>query len=164
MPTATLPDLRIALTFLRLGQGWRQADLAEAAGISPKLLNDYERGRKNLTRDRLAHIIAFMGLPPEAIDSTLATLAANRASGRAPEDSSGSGSPASRQVEAAAVRFGNTMTGFARAVALAAHAGRGGYPCPPARRPPLGPPEAAHASGKAGPGQERGQIPHLGAL
>ncbi|MEO6193812.1 MAG: helix-turn-helix transcriptional regulator [Thermoanaerobaculia bacterium] len=115
MPTAALPDLRIALTFLRLGQGWRQADLAEAAGISPKLLNDYERGRKNLTRDRLAHVIAFMGLPHEAIDSTLATLAANRASGQAREDSPGSRSLASREVEAAAVRFGNAMTGFARA-------------------------------------------------
>src|SRR6476661_8469084 len=115
MPPAALPDLRIALTFLRLGQGWSQAGLGEAAGISPNLLNDYERGRKKLTRDRLAHIIAFMGLPPEAIDSTLAALAANRASGQAPEDSPGSRSPASRQVEAAAVRFGNAMTGFARA-------------------------------------------------
>ena len=115
MPPAALPDLKIVLTFLRLGQGWSQAGLGEAAGISPNLLNDYERGRKKLTRDRLAHIIAFMGLPPEAIDSTLATLAANRASGQAPEDSPGSRSLASRQIEAAAVRFGNAMTGFARA-------------------------------------------------
>jgi transcriptional regulator with XRE-family HTH domain len=64
MPTENLPDLSIALTFLRSGQGWSQADLSEATGVSPKLINDYERGRKTLTRERLEYLVAFFGLPP----------------------------------------------------------------------------------------------------
>jgi transcriptional regulator with XRE-family HTH domain len=114
MPRAPLPDLSIALTFLRSGQGWSQADLGEVSGISPNLLNDYERGRKNLTRARLIHVIAFMGLPSEAADTTLAALAANRALGRAPEDPPGSRSRASRRIEATASRIGNAMADFAR--------------------------------------------------
>ena len=65
MPREALPDLSIALTFLRSGQGWSQADLGKAAGISPKILNDYERGRKTLTRERLEYLVAFLGVPPD---------------------------------------------------------------------------------------------------
>ena len=36
MPPEPLPDLSVVLTFLRSGQGWSQADLAEASGKSPK--------------------------------------------------------------------------------------------------------------------------------
>ncbi|MFL6264293.1 MAG: helix-turn-helix domain-containing protein [Thermoanaerobaculia bacterium] len=114
MPPAALPDLSIVLTFLRLGQGWSQADLGEAAGISPNLLNEYERGRKRLTRERLEHIAAFLGLPPEAIDATLAVLAANRASARAPRDSPEGSSETARRVEVLAVRVGNAFTSIAR--------------------------------------------------
>jgi transcriptional regulator with XRE-family HTH domain/tetratricopeptide (TPR) repeat protein len=114
MPPAVLPDLSIVLTFLRLGQGWSQADLGETAGISPNLLNEYERGRKKLTRERLEHLIAYLGLPPEVIDTTLRALAANRAAARAPRDSPEDASEEARRVEAFALRFGTTMTGFAR--------------------------------------------------
>lgn len=68
------------------GQGWSQSRLAEAAGISHKLVNDYESGRKRLLRKRLEHLIAFMGLAPERIEATLAVLHGNRASSRAPGD------------------------------------------------------------------------------
>jgi len=114
MPRESLPDLSIVLTFLRGGQGWSQAELGEAAGISPKLLNDYERGRKTLHRSRLEHLIAFMGLEPERIDAALALLAANRASSRAPADSAGRSSEANRRAETVAARFGNLATSFAR--------------------------------------------------
>jgi transcriptional regulator with XRE-family HTH domain/tetratricopeptide (TPR) repeat protein len=114
MPSTAFPDLSIVLTFLRLGQGWSQADLGKAAGISPNLLNEYERGRKRLTRERLEHLIAFLGLPPEAIDATLADLAANRARARAPRDSPDSPSETAHRVEAFAIRFGAAMTGFVR--------------------------------------------------
>lgn len=114
MPRAVLPDLSIVLTFLRLGQGWSQADLGEAAGISPNLISEYERGGKTLSRERLEHLIAYMGLPPEAIDATLAALAANRAAARAPRDSPDAPAEAARRVEAFAIRFGAAMTAFAR--------------------------------------------------
>jgi transcriptional regulator with XRE-family HTH domain len=81
-----LPDLSIVLIFLREGQGWSQSRLAEAARISNKLVNDYESGRKRLHRKRLERLIAFMGLGPERIEATLATLHDNRASSRAPAD------------------------------------------------------------------------------
>jgi transcriptional regulator with XRE-family HTH domain len=114
MPPTVLPDLSIVLTFLRSGEGWSQADLGAAAGISPNLLNEYERGRKRLSRERLEHIVAYLGLPPEVIDATLATLAANRAAIRAPRDSPEAPGETARQVEALAVRFGTALTGFVR--------------------------------------------------
>ncbi|HEY2292497.1 MAG TPA: helix-turn-helix domain-containing protein [Thermoanaerobaculia bacterium] len=118
MPHAVLPDLSIVLTFLRQGQGWSQAALGEAAGISPNLISDYERGVKTLHRERLEHLIAYLGLPPEAIDATLATLAANRAAARAPRDSPDAPSQTARRVEAFALRFSAAMTSFTRATLL----------------------------------------------
>jgi tetratricopeptide (TPR) repeat protein len=109
MPREALPDLSIVLTFLRSGQGWTQADLGEAAGISVKILNDYERGRKTLTRQRLEYLAAFLGLHPEAIDAVLACLAATRASARSP-----AGSESRRQIEAVAAQVGNLMAGASR--------------------------------------------------
>jgi transcriptional regulator with XRE-family HTH domain len=116
MPRNVLPDLSIVLTFLRLSQGWSQGDLAQAAGISAKLVNEYERGRKNLTRERLEHLIAFMGLPPEAIDTTLACLAANRALGRPPRDSADPHSKTRRRIEVIVARAQKMAAGFARSV------------------------------------------------
>jgi transcriptional regulator with XRE-family HTH domain len=108
MPREALPDLSIALTFLRSGQGWSQADLGKAAGISPKILNDYERGRKTLTRERLEYLAAFLDVPPETIDATLALLAAYRAS--SPERESAT----RRRIETVAARLGNLMAATAR--------------------------------------------------
>jgi transcriptional regulator with XRE-family HTH domain len=114
MPRQTSPDLSIALLFLRLGQGWKQSELAAAAGVSPPLINVYESGRKKLTRERLEHFAALMGLPPETIDTTLTALAANRAAGRAPNGSAASPSPADRRIEAVAVQSGRMMADFVR--------------------------------------------------
>ncbi len=114
MPRTVTPDLSLVLMFLRRGQGWSQTGLGEISGISSTLLNDYERGRKTLTRPRLEHVISFMGLPPEAIDQALAALATIRSSGRTPEGSPGGGASTSRQIETLAARFGTTMTGVAR--------------------------------------------------
>lgn len=114
MPRTAPPDLSIVLSFLRLGQGWSQADLGEAACVSPNLLNDYERGRKKLTRDRLEYLVAFMGLPPETIDDTLACLESNRAASRPPGESADRFIRSRRGVQSLAVRFGKLATDFAR--------------------------------------------------
>lgn len=116
MPRTALPDLSVALAFLRLGQGWSQGELEEAAGISPKIVNEYERGRKVLTRERLEHLIAFMGLPPETLDATLACLAANRAMGRPPRDSADPLSKTRRRMEVIVARAQKLAAGFARSL------------------------------------------------
>jgi tetratricopeptide (TPR) repeat protein len=109
-----LSDLSIALTFLRSGQGWNQAQLAAAAGISLRNLNDLERGWRTLTRPKLELLIAYMGLPPAAIDETLETLARNRAMARAPQSSAGPASAAQNRVESLAVQVGKLASGFTR--------------------------------------------------
>ncbi|PYQ62700.1 MAG: hypothetical protein DMF53_12370 [Acidobacteria bacterium] len=114
MHHTVIPDLGIVLTFLRSGQGWSQAELGEAAGISPNLINEYERGRKRLSRERLEHLIAYLGLPPEVIDATLAALAANRARARAPRDSPDAPSEEAHRVEDLSIRIGTAVTGFVR--------------------------------------------------
>jgi len=116
MPRKPLPDLSVVLTFLREGQGWSQADLGRAAGTSPSLLNDYEGGRKKLTRQRLEHLISFMGLRPERIDATLTCLEANRADSRALSDPADRSAESRRHVEAVAGRAGRLATDFARSV------------------------------------------------
>src|SRR5262245_35524621 len=108
MPPEPLPDLSIVLTFLRSGQGWSQAQLSEVSGIAAKHLNDYERGWRKLTRGKLERLAAFMGLPPETIDATLACLAANRAASRAPRGAAGERTAARRRrVEVVAARGAN---------------------------------------------------------
>src|SRR4051812_8843532 len=116
MPQTALPDLNIVLTVLRLSQGWSQADLGKAAGISPKIVNEYERGRKILTRKRLEYLIAFMGLPPERIDAALDFLAANRAAGRPPWGSADPRSETLRQVEVLVARCQKAGGGVVRAI------------------------------------------------
>jgi tetratricopeptide (TPR) repeat protein len=111
-----LPDLAIVLYFLREGQGIGQAELGELAGVSPNLLNDYEKGRKTLLRERLEFLISFLNLPPETIDDTLATLHANRAAARPPQGGAGPISRARRQVEAVAAQASGMMRDFAREV------------------------------------------------
>ncbi|HEX7184161.1 MAG TPA: helix-turn-helix transcriptional regulator [Thermoanaerobaculia bacterium] len=104
-----LPDLSIVLGFLRSGQGWSQAKLGQTAGISPNLINDYEQGRKRLTRQRLEHLVSFLGVPPERIDATLVCLEGNRAASRSP------GGPG-RRIESVAGRAGKMATGFVRSL------------------------------------------------
>jgi transcriptional regulator with XRE-family HTH domain len=116
MPQTVLPDLNIALTVLRLSQGWSQADLGKAAGISPKIVNEYERGRKVLTRKRLEYLIAFMGLSAERIDAVLDFLAANRAAGRPPWDSADPRSETLRQVEVLVARCQKVGGGVVRSI------------------------------------------------
>ncbi len=116
MPPEILPDLSVVLTFLRAGQGWSQAELSRVSGIASRHINDYERGRRQLTRETLESLIVFMGLSPETIDAALACLASNRARSRTPQDSAADRSEARRRIEAVAARVGNLTAEFARSV------------------------------------------------
>jgi len=80
MPRSIPPPLSVTLTSLRTAQGWTQKDLAQAVGISKKLISFYERGRSVLSREMLERMVAAMGLGPAAIDSHLASLQSIRAS------------------------------------------------------------------------------------
>jgi len=114
---ATAPsDLGIVLHFLRTGEDWTQARLGEAAGVSPNLLNDYERGRKTLTRPRLEHLISFMGIPSERIDETLACLAGNRAAARPPAEPGDRFVEARQRIEAVSARCGRMAADFTRSL------------------------------------------------
>jgi len=115
MARQRLPDLSIVLYFLREGLGWSQTDLAKAAGTSANLLNDYEAGRKRLTRERLEHLLSFMDLQPGRIDAVLAELEASRAGSRPASGPPDRFEARRLRVEALAARFGRLATSFARA-------------------------------------------------
>jgi tetratricopeptide (TPR) repeat protein len=114
MPRQTQPDLSLVLNFLRVGQGWSQAKLSESTSISPKLINDYERGRKPLNRARLESMIASMGLPPHTVETTLACLAANRASAAVPTDASDIFEKSRRRIETVSARAARLTGEFSR--------------------------------------------------
>jgi transcriptional regulator with XRE-family HTH domain len=60
------------LRFERINRGWSETDLAVAAGFSsPSLVSEYEKGSKELSRERLEELLALMGVPAEAIDAYL---------------------------------------------------------------------------------------------
>jgi len=111
MTPATQTPLGLALGFLRSIQGWSQKDLADAAGLHPNLLSDYERGRKPLSRERLEPLVQVLGLPVETIDIALAFIDSVRAAASRP------GSPVEpeqRRIEAAALEAGRHAANFAR--------------------------------------------------
>src|SRR6266545_2065417 len=114
MAQTALPDLAIVLTFIRQGEGWGQTQLARAAGTDPKVINDYERGRKNLTRPRLEFLLQRMAVPPERIDATLSCLAGNRAASRAPAEPGDLFAESRRRVEAVSLWFGRLAEDFVR--------------------------------------------------
>ncbi len=113
MARAINADLGIVLWFLRRGQNWTQTQLGKKAHIAASLINDYEQGRKALSRTRLEHLISFMGLLPESIDATLERLEANRAGAREMAAAGGPGSTA-RRIEKVAAGVGRLATEFAR--------------------------------------------------
>src|SRR5262245_21819278 len=64
----------LALSLIRLVQGWSQKELAAASGVPRNLLSDYERGRKPLSRERLEMLVSVMGRTPEFLESVFAFL------------------------------------------------------------------------------------------
>ncbi len=102
MTNAATPDFALVLLILRRSLGWSQARLGAEAGFAANQINDYERGRRNLTRRRLEHLAGVLGLPVERIDDTLAFLDEIRALAAAAEGSNA----IQRQIEAIAKQAG----------------------------------------------------------
>lgn len=73
-PKPPAPPLNAALTVIRTLLGWPQNELAAVLGCGPSLLSDYEAGRKPLSRERLDEITAVLGVPPGAVEQTLAYI------------------------------------------------------------------------------------------
>jgi transcriptional regulator with XRE-family HTH domain len=113
-PEGPEADLGIVLYFAREGQGWTQERLARAAGISHKIVNNYERRARKLKRERLAWLLAFMGVPPERIDATLSCLAANRAAARQPQEPLAESQQRKARVEAVVSRAGRLAEDYTR--------------------------------------------------
>ena len=57
-----------ALTILRVSRGLSRIQLAEAAGVTPVSLGQYERGHCRPREGALSRILEALDLPPEAID------------------------------------------------------------------------------------------------
>jgi tetratricopeptide (TPR) repeat protein len=110
MPRTIPPPLSLALSYLRMAQGWSQKELSEAAGIPANLISDYERGRKTLSRERLELMAAFMGLPSSAVDTALGFLQAIREGSREP----GPQSAQNWRIEAVAAQSARLMADFTR--------------------------------------------------
>jgi len=74
MPRSIPPELSVALTTLRRARGWTAQDLAQATGVSTKMISVYEIGRKAPSRERVEKMVAAMGYGVEAIDLILLGL------------------------------------------------------------------------------------------
>ncbi len=106
------PILNQSLSALRLPLGWSQQELAQASGIPANLISDYERGRKVLSRKRLEHLAATMGLPPASVDTAIAFVKTIRASWQTP----GSDDPEDWRIESLATEAGRLSSEYTRAM------------------------------------------------
>lgn len=109
------PDLGAVLKSLRQARGWRQSDLADAAGVASTLISDYEQGRKPLRRERLEQFVGLMGFTSEDIAATLAYLDLVRGSEAAP-DAGDEAEELRRTIEHTAVQAGRIVAQAVRSV------------------------------------------------
>jgi transcriptional regulator with XRE-family HTH domain len=72
-------DLAVSITLLRLTRGWRQDQLAQAAGITNSALSEYERGKKIPELKTLRKIVSALGYSLSAFERIEAFLAELRA-------------------------------------------------------------------------------------
>jgi transcriptional regulator with XRE-family HTH domain len=101
--------LSVVLAFLRTERGWTQKELAQAAGISDKMLSRYETGRTHPSRELVESLIGLMGLGPEEIEAGLFAVQQIRLNG---EEASASDAPTPaerRAIERAAAVAGREV-------------------------------------------------------
>jgi transcriptional regulator with XRE-family HTH domain/tetratricopeptide (TPR) repeat protein len=116
MASKPVPLLSRALTVLRSALGWEQTALAEAVGVRPSVISNYENGHRPLTREKLEEFARVMGLPAEAVDWAVGFVQSLRSVAQAPGYHGPPAEAERRQVEAIAAETGRLMTGFTRSL------------------------------------------------
>jgi transcriptional regulator with XRE-family HTH domain len=71
MPRSVPSPLAQVLAILRTRRGWSQKELAQAGGVRPQVISDFEKGRRELERDQLDALARVMGCVSEEIDLAL---------------------------------------------------------------------------------------------
>jgi transcriptional regulator with XRE-family HTH domain/tetratricopeptide (TPR) repeat protein len=109
MPNDDIPPGAI-LAVLRIVRGWSQLELAQAAGMRPGTISEYERSKKTLPLRTLERLAAVMGYSAVTIErARLFIQEARAAAGPVqPEET------LSRQIDAFAADFGRAYEEFAR--------------------------------------------------
>lgn len=69
-----LERLHTALRWLRLESGRAQREVARAAGISPAMLSDFERGKRAPTIKSLGKVLDALGAGPAELAEALAVV------------------------------------------------------------------------------------------
>jgi transcriptional regulator with XRE-family HTH domain len=75
MTRPRLPPRSLALTILRVIRRFSQEELAEAAGLRPGTISDYERGKREPSAATVRRLAAVMGHPAALTERTLAFAA-----------------------------------------------------------------------------------------
>jgi tetratricopeptide (TPR) repeat protein len=107
------PPMGLALTLLRSVVGWGQKQLAAAYGTSSRVISDYERGQKHLSREKLDEMVRVLGLPPEAADDALEFQRRIQTMSRAPGHPDGA---ERQQIERVALEAGKALEDFTRSM------------------------------------------------
>lgn len=66
--------LRLALVVLRTLRGWTQGELAQATGMAPSVLSEYETGKRNPSRKAVERAARAAGVSLPLLDTLLPTL------------------------------------------------------------------------------------------
>jgi transcriptional regulator with XRE-family HTH domain len=67
-------DLGRSVALLRMALGWRQEDLARAAGVSKSSISPVENASRGFTLENVQRLVEAMGLPPSALADALALI------------------------------------------------------------------------------------------
>jgi transcriptional regulator with XRE-family HTH domain len=105
-----------ALTVLRSALGWDQTELARAVGVRPSMISDYERGQRNLPREKLEELAGVMGLPAEAVDWAFSFVQSLRSVAQAPGFPGAPADAERRQIEAIAGETARLTAEFFRSL------------------------------------------------
>jgi transcriptional regulator with XRE-family HTH domain len=107
-------EFGIILRFMRESLGVSQEKLGGLAQVSPILINDYERFRKPLSRQRLEYLLSFVGVGPERIEAALNFVEGIRAAARASGAAAAGLSGTRRDLEAVVQKAGGLAMDFTR--------------------------------------------------
>src|SRR5436309_12874685 len=72
MPRTIPPSFGFTLRGLGEARGWSQKELAQANGVAPGTLSEYESGRLELSRERLEELLAPLAVGADDVENGLA--------------------------------------------------------------------------------------------